>query len=263
MKLFTPERARGFFVFGMASHMNQSTTRAEHLRRAAPRQILAHERIYAVMFALLYFALWSLPFWGPLLIPAIIVYVVVVYDVYWTAQALYSSLAAFISYRRLQAWTKVNWRERYEQSGQVVQQLVVVPNYRERPETLVATLERLAQSDYPTDQLNVVLAMEEREAGALAKGESLKAQFANRFAHCWITVHPLMPNETAWKGANLSYSLRQVKRQCDDLGWNSSRVIVTTVDADTRLHPQYLAALAVQFISAKQPTRTACWWSAR
>ncbi|TMC60888.1 MAG: glycosyltransferase family 2 protein [Chloroflexi bacterium] len=235
--------------------MEQGTTRAGRLTHVAPQQILAHERIYAVCFALTYFGLWSLPFWGPVLFPTFLVYIVLLYDIYWTAQALYSSAAALVSYRRMQAWTKVNWRARYDQTGQTVQQLVVVPNFKERTETLVATLERLAQSDYPSDQLSVVLAMEEREEGALAKAESLKAQFAQNFAHLWITVHPLLSDETAWKGANLSYALRQVKRQCEDLGWNLSRVVITTVDADTRLHPQYLAALAVQFLNVQQPTR--------
>ena len=231
------------------------TTHAEALRRIAPPQILEHERIYAVSFALAYFGLWSLPFWGPLVFPTFLVYIVVLYDLYWTAQALYSSLAALISYRRLQQWTRIDWRARYEQGGRVIQQLVVVPNFKERPETLVATLERLAQSDYPLEQLSVVLAMEEREVEAPSKSEQLLAQFAGRFAHLWVTLHPLMPNETAWKGANVSYSLRQVKRHCEELGWNLSDVLVTTVDADTRLHPQYLAALAVQFATVPDPTR--------
>jgi cellulose synthase/poly-beta-1,6-N-acetylglucosamine synthase-like glycosyltransferase len=228
--------------------------RAGGLARVAPPQILEHERGFAVFFACAFFALWSLPIWGAFLIPAALAYIVVCYDVYWTLQALYSSLAGVVSYRRLQAWLKIDWQGRYLAMGNPVRHLVMVPNFNERLEVLSATLERLAGSAYPTAQLNVVLAMEEREEGSQAKAESLRAQFADRFGRLWVTFHPLMPDETAGKGANLTYALRHVKKQCDELGWDAARVMVTTVDADTQLHAQYLAALAVQFLEA--PDRT-------
>ncbi len=223
--------------------------------RAAPAQIRRHERIFAVLFALLYFALLSLPLWGALLIPLTLPYIVVVYDCYWTIQALYSTWCGIISFRRLLASRQVDWRARYVQLEQPVQQLVVIPNYKERSETLAATLRQLTQNDYPSEQLHMVLAMEEREAGAMAKAEALRAEFAHCFGQFWITLHPLLPNETAWKGANLSYALRQVKKHCDELGWNADRVLVTTLDADTRLERQYLAALAVKLLSVPRPTR--------
>src|SRR5262249_35649428 len=160
-----------------------------------------------------------------LLIPGAMAALVLLYDIYWTAQALYSALAGLISYRRMQRSVAIDWRSRYAADGRVVQQVVVIPNYGERPETLSATLESLVQSDYPNDQLSVVLAMEEREEGALAKAEQLRAAFVDRFRNFWVTTHPLMPDETAGKGANLSHALRQVKTQCDRLGWDPSLVM--------------------------------------
>jgi len=139
--------------------------------------------------------------------------------------------------------------------GQPVQHLVIIPNYEQRLETLSRTLDSLSQSAYPADQLNVVLAMEEREEGGTAKAEQLRAAFAGRFRNLWVTFHPLLSNETAGKGANLTYALRNVKKHCDELGWDLLRVMVTTIDADTRLHPHYLAALAVQLLEAPVATR--------
>ncbi|MEP7199510.1 MAG: glycosyltransferase family 2 protein, partial [Chloroflexota bacterium] len=228
---------------------------AGHFTRIAPRQILAHERGFAITIALAFFALATMPLWSPLLMPTAAAYILLLYNIYWAAQALYSSLAGLTSYRRMQAWTKVDWRAYYDVLGQTVQQVVVLPNYRERIEVMRDTLERLAQSDYPCAQLNVVLAMEAREDDALAKAEQLRAQFAGRFGHFWITAHPLAPDETAGKGANLTYAVRYVQRQADELGWDAARVMITTIDADTRLHPQYLAALAVQFWNAPNRTR--------
>src|SRR5207253_2785534 len=96
--------------------------------------------------------------------------------------------------------------------GQPVQQLVVIPNYTERFETLSRTLDSLSQSAYPAEQLNVVLAMEEREEEGAAKAEQLRAAFDGRFRNFWVTFHPLLSNETGGKGANLNYALRSVKK---------------------------------------------------
>ena len=223
--------------------------------RAAPPQVLKHERGFAILLASVFFVLWALPLWGALLIPGVLAYVIVSYNLYWTFQALYSSLVAVISYRRMQAWLRIDWQARYLKLGQPIQHLVMLPNYNERIETLSATLDNLACSRYPAKQLTVVLAMEEREPGALAKAKTLQAQYADRFPRIWITVHPLMPDETACKGANLTYALRHLRKQWNELGWDASRVLVTTLDADTRLHPQFLACLTVQFLEAPDRTR--------
>ena len=234
---------------------NISPDRTGEQVRPAPPQILKHERGFAIFLASIFFILWALPVWGALLIPAILAYVVVAYNFYWTLQALYSSVVALISYRRMQAWLRIDWLARYRQLAQPIEHLIMLPNYNERLETMTATLENIAAGTFPREQMTVVLAMEEREPGALAKAQQLQAQFANRFARIWITVHPLMPDETACKGANLSYALRHLRKQWDELGWDSSRVLVTTLDADTRLHPQFLACLTTQFLEAPDRTR--------
>jgi cellulose synthase/poly-beta-1,6-N-acetylglucosamine synthase-like glycosyltransferase len=232
--------------------MDTQTTR---LRRAASARAPLQERSFAVLFGVLFFAILSLPLWGAWLLPTMLAYLLVVYDVYWTFQAIYGAASGVVSYRRLQAWLKIDWHARYTATGKAVQQVIIIPNYAERVEVLTATLERLAQSAYPCEQLHIVLAMEEREAGAQTKAESLCAQFASRFGHSWATIHPLLAREKAGKGSNLAYAARQLSKFAHELGWDSSRVMVTTLDADARLHPHYLAALSVQFLSAPNPTR--------
>src|SRR4051812_2797322 len=126
--------------------MDQSgSTRTQRLSHVAPPQILARERGFAILFAIAFFAFWALPLWGALLIPGAMAALVVLYDIYWTAQALYSALAGLISYRRMQRSVAVDWRARYTADGRIVQQVVVIPNYGERQETLRGTLESLVR----------------------------------------------------------------------------------------------------------------------
>ncbi|MBI5879616.1 MAG: glycosyltransferase family 2 protein [Chloroflexi bacterium] len=232
-----------------------SSRAADRAPRTAPPQILAHERGYAVVLSLLFFALWGVPLWGPFLMPAVLAYVVAAYNCYWTAQALYGAWCAVRGLRIMARWMRIDWQARYKQTGRPVQHVVVLPNYDERIEILRQTLDRLALAEYPREQISVVLAMEDRETGSQEKAELLSAEYAGRFGHFWITLHPLLPDETAGKGANLAYCLRQISKRAEELGWDPSQVMVTTLDADTRLHPQFLAALAVRFLEVPDPTR--------
>lgn len=228
--------------------------RTEQLRRTAPAQILEQERLFAVGFALLFFAILTLPLWGAFVVPQWLAYLILLYDLYWTVQAVYGAVAGVISFRRLVAWRKIDWTAEYLKQGEPVQQVVIIPNLDERPEVLSATLESLAHARYPRSQLSVVLAMEERERGARSKAEALRAQYATRFSHIWITLHALQPQETAAKAGNLTHAARQVRKRAEELGWDAQQVMVTTIDADTRLDPEYLSALAVQYL--KSPNRT-------
>ena len=61
-----------------------SSTRTQRLSHVAPPQVLERERGFAILFAVAFFALWSLPVWGALLIPGAMAALVVLYDIYWT-----------------------------------------------------------------------------------------------------------------------------------------------------------------------------------
>ena len=214
-----------------------------------PREMARQfERILALCLGLIFFALVSMPVWGALWLPPTTAYIILLFELYWTCHAVYAAWCGLISFHRFHTWAHIDWRARYLELERPIQQILVVPNFKERLETLAATLDHLAASDYPHEQMSVVLAMEGREAGALAKAEVLRRQYAHRFARFWITLHPSLPNEAAWKGANLAYSLRQIRARCEERSWDARRVLVTTLDADAHLHPRYLAALAAQYL---------------
>lgn len=143
-----------------------------------------------------------------------------------------------------------------------VHHVVVIPNYEEPVGVLCRTLEALAAQRDARQRLSVVLAMEEREAGASAKGRELAARFGARFAHFLVTFHPAnLPGEIPCKGSNQAWAARQARRELvEQVGLPVEHLTLTVCDADSVLHPRYFAELTWRF--ASDPKRHLRFWHA-
>ncbi len=143
-----------------------------------------------------------------------------------------------------------------------VHHVVLVPNYKETLGVLEATLGGLAAQACARQQLTVVLAMEQKEPGSAEKGAALARRYAGRFANVLVTVHPgNLPGEIACKGSNEAWAAREAKRfVVDELDVPIERVTITSSDADSILHEDYLAALSLMY--AADPERHATFWQA-
>jgi cellulose synthase/poly-beta-1,6-N-acetylglucosamine synthase-like glycosyltransferase len=140
--------------------------------------------------------------------------------------------------------------------------VVVIPNYREPVAVLRRTLDRLSRQAGARQCLTVVLAMEEREEGAHEKAEMLRRSYAEAFARVLVTFHPAgLPGELPGKGSNMAWAVRAARRTLvDSLGVPLDSVVVTVCDADSLLHPGYLAELARSF--AADPDSHLRFWHA-
>jgi hypothetical protein len=204
---------------------------------------------------------------GAVVAPRALMFVSAVLGVYASVRLLYAAIANARGIHHMHTWAACDWRAHYQQHATAdalpwadVRHLVVIPNYNEPPQVLAASLEALAAQDDAQTCMAVVLAMEAREAGAAAKAEALLAQFAGRFAALLYSVHPAdIDGELACKSANQAYAARHAKAVLvDQRGWTLDHILVTTMDADTRWHPRYFAALAALF--ALHPQRHLRFW---
>ncbi len=131
-----------------------------------------------------------------------------------------------------------------------VYHLVVVATYTEDLATLRPSFQAIADSKYDQDKLIVVLATEERDKErAQANARALRREFAGRFKKLIVTEHPdNIAGEVKGKGSNIAWAGREAVKEVDKLGIPRRNVIVTTLDADHRPHPQYLAALTYHYV---------------
>ena len=205
---------------------------------------------------------WTLltsPLWGAIFAPHYLIFFLLAFNVYWVYKSANMAITALIGYRRLLIGQKADWLGMLQgiPSWDAIHHLVMIPTYREPPEVLEVMLDHLAAQDFPLANVSVVLAFEERDLGARERAARLVNQFEGTFGNLWVTYHPDVEGEIRGKSSNLAYAARWAKQALvDEHGVDIDRVVVTVCDADSRLHPKYLSALTLGFLTNRSRRHT-------
>lgn len=206
--------------------------------------------------------------WAAIEIPLGMIFIASLLSIYTAVRFSFAGAAVLYGLRLIKRDESTDWLAEYHKRAdeysiplEKVHHLVIIPNYREDEEVLCETLDALAQQAV-AQQTTIMLAMESGEPDAAAKGQRLRALFADTFAHFFVEVHPKgLHQEMQCKSANESWATRHAKSELvDRLGYDINHIVVTTMDADTVWHPQYLQALGVMF--ATDEKRYNAFWQA-
>ncbi len=229
--------------------------------------ILKHERkILRCLEILPGFVSWNLilfPYWGILIIPEVVAYFILAFNIYWFYQSLSVALTTIISHLRIQASTRYDWLGDLKSfpDWHKVHHLIVITTYKEPLHILERTLNSIAKQNFPKKQISVLLATEEAEPeeDRIPKVRLLKKKFANKFANFFVTVHKLLPGEVRGKASNERYATIWAKEVLTNtLNLDINYILVTSCDADHNYHPNHLAALTYKFLD--NPKRHLCFW---
>lgn len=199
---------------------------------------------------------WSLilfPIWGSFLLPMVVAYFILFYNVYWFYKSFSLAIIATVAHRRIQKAEKEDWlgKARKLQNFRNVYHLIIIPNYKERLEKLRKTLTYISQQTISKKKLFVVLAMEEREGeDAKRRAATLTEEFKNVFGGLYVTFHPDVVSEVKGKSSNQAFAARWAKSKLvDELGLDLDFITVSSVDADTLFDKQYFAYLTSLFLT--------------
>lgn len=231
----------------------------------------AAERLLALLPLTLSLALITSLAWGPLLLPMPVAVLLLGFDLYWAWRSFNTAVHVVKGRRIMRLAERTDWRATYDAAIAAgvpalgwddVRHVVIIPNYKERPEKLRATLQRLAECDGARKQIIPVLAMEQAEPGCADKAAALIAECGQCFPAMVATYHPDdIQGEVRGKSSNEAWAARRVERfLTDDLGLDLRNVTVTSCDADTLFHRRYFAALTYAF--ATHPQRYRRFWQA-
>jgi hypothetical protein len=205
------------------------------------------------------FCSWTLitfPVWGSLLIPEIVSYFILFFDVYWFYKSLSLTVTAYIASKKIKDHEKINWLEKAKaiKNFEKVSHIIVIPNYKETTEKLRATILSIAQQSMYTKQLYVVLAMEEREVDGKEKSEVLIKEFKPLFGDIFATFHPDVLGETKGKSSNEAYAGRETYTRLITPGIvDINFATISSVDADSIFDEQYFAYLTHSFLTDPKP----------
>ncbi|MDD4899829.1 MAG: glycosyltransferase family 2 protein [Candidatus Omnitrophica bacterium] len=205
---------------------------------------------WGVIFFLIVLSAWQ---------PAVCAVAIIVFDFYWIIRTLYLTTLLVMAHRRLFKERSRNWLkecQELEPQGSWLKfyHLVIFPVYKESPAILKASLEAIKNSNYPNDNLVVVVAFEERNRDCRANAKDLEDKFKGEFFGYLSTFHPNgLPGETPTKGANATFAAKAAKEFFDRKKIPYENIIVSCFDADTCVEKGYFSCLTHHFLTTPKP----------
>ncbi|MCF7820011.1 MAG: glycosyltransferase family 2 protein [Candidatus Pacebacteria bacterium] len=216
--------------------------------------------------------------------PIWVAYFIIAFDIYWLLLVLYLALHLIAAYKKLkhtklQDWEKLS-RELKADSKIVGEEylvknkdkaqylykegvswsdlthLVVLPTCNESLEIIKTTVSAIYQDSYPSQNMAIVLAIEERAGEkALARARQVAKEFGGAFKKFFISVHPdNIEGELKGKGANQAWAIKDFKKQIiDPQGWDYDKMVVSVFDIDTVITRGYFFRLSYKFLTTPDP----------
>jgi len=233
--------------------------RADDLKNVRERFIFRSLEI--IPGALAWITLWGMVFisWR---VPLAASFFIIGFDFYWLLKTVFFSIHVAASYRIMRANLKINWIEKLNQLSVTdyqlplthwrdIYHLIILPSYREPYEVLIASLEAIKNSSWPKDRMIVVLSIEERGGEEdLRSAQRIKEEYGSIFFKFLLTVHPAnLPGEIPGKGSNESWAAQEVKKLIDGLKIPYEHILVSSLDSDTRVYPDYFTLVTYKYLT--------------
>jgi hypothetical protein len=201
------------------------------------------------------FVSWALilfPIWGSLLIPYIVAYFILFFDVYWFYKSFSLAINAYVASKKIKKAEQTNWVSKFKKLSAYskINHVVIIPNYKENLSKLRLTVQSIASQTLSAKQIFVVLGMEKREKDGMEKANLIIKEFKNIFGDIFATYHPDIASEVKGKSSNESYAAKRaynrlVKKKIIDIDFAT----ISSVDADSIFDKQYFAYLSYKFLT--------------
>lgn len=212
--------------------------------------------------------------------PVWVAYFIIAFDVYYFLLIIFLATYLIISYRKMKVNRAIDWSEkcaslpleaksptsaisdhclaRQGWSWTDLVHLIILPTYNESLEVIRSSFIGLMNNGYPSREMIVVLAMEERAGEpARVKAEAIRREFGDSFRHLFISFHPdNIVGELKGKGANQAYAGKLVKEKIiDPEQIPYEKIIVSVFDIDTVATRNYFYCLSYRFLTIDRPHR--------
>ena len=141
-------------------------------------------------------------------------------------------------------------------AGELVH-LALIPTYTESLEKLRHTVRALAEAAWPKERKICAIITRETDHGGIENVRALRTEFGAEFAEFIHILDPLEPGIVVGKSSAMAWGGRYLYRLLvRERGMDPRRIMVTDLDADYRIHPQYFAYLTwVHLTDANRETQ--------
>ena len=218
--------------------------------------------LWGTILFLVFFS-WYAPVWTSVL--------VIAFDVYWLLKTLFFSVHLNASFKKMNEHMAVSWMEKLKtlslkdsslgvSSWEELYHLIILPTFKEPEKVLDESLEKILHSSFPAERMMLVLAVEENggeEDREVAR--RMEEKYGKKFFRFFTAVHPKgVPGELSGKGSNETWAARRVKEEIiDPLHIPYERIIVSSLDSDTQVYPEYFSIVAYHYLTVSDPLHSA------
>lgn len=145
----------------------------------------------------------------------------------------------------------IDWKKIYH--------VILLPTAVEEAESIAPALEAALAANYPKDKIIILLAMEEREPEEKRrkKEQLLREKYGDKFFDFLATVHKVKDDEMKCKASNATYAVKELVTYLEKKNISLDDVMLSNLDCETRIHPQFLAALSYAFVTEPDRYRRA------
>lgn len=201
--------------------------------------------------------------------PLWVIYFIILYDLYWLVRISYFVTYLFISWKKYREVNRTDWFSQIKKLSAIkgknwedYYHLIILPTYREEIKIFRQTLDGLANSNYDSRKLIVVISREcgERtgpkyEDQFLKDAATLHQEYDHKFYRLLTYVHPLVgPEELPGKGAHATWAVKKVQQEfIDPEHLPYDQIIVSNFDCDTFVYSQYFSRLTYLWLTADNP----------
>ena len=122
--------------------------------------------------------------------------------------------------------------------------LALIPTYTEPLYKLQETVRALARAEWPKERKICAIITRETDTDGIENVRILREEFGSEFADFIHILDPLEPGIVVGKSSAMAWGGRYLYRLLvRDRGMDPRRILVTDLDADYRVHPQYFSYL--------------------
>lgn len=125
----------------------------------------------------------------------------------------------------------------------------MIPMYNEAPEILYETVLAIRNANYDLSRIAVTIQWEAAKEENFRNTIKHLEPITKEFGYFWHTLHKLLPDETAGKGANITYGAGELYQTIlDHFNTTADNVLVTTLDADNIPDKDYFSILTYTYL---------------
>ena len=205
-----------------------------------------------------------LPVIASLIFAPYIAYAIFAIDIYWLIRTAVVVVGIRSTYGKMQRAMATDWWQQCQSlqppdgapEPEKIVHAVLIPTYTEPYAILRETVRAIAEARYPKENKVVAIITRETDRPGWENVRRLQEEFGAQLRALIHIKDPLLPGIVVGKSAAMAYGGPVYRRELDAMGFDPGQVIITDLDSDFRVHPQYFAYVTHHYVT--DPRRLEC-----